>query len=122
MNKRKLEHYKARLLEERNRILRLLNENEDEIEGTTTTRSAEFEESAKLARDTEYISSLLSKDADILTEIEEALKRIREGTYGYCIDTGKPIPESRLEVMPWAPRCLEAQQAYEHRRRMGGDV
>ena len=98
--------------------MRALNITEDEFEGTAA-RPAEFEESSKLDRDKEYISGLLSKNTDILTEIEEALKRIEEGTYGYCIDTGKEIPEARLEAMPWTPRCLEAQAAYELRRRIG---
>ena len=119
MDKKKLEHYKNRLLQERERILRSLNRNEVEFEGTTTTRSAEFEESSKLDRDKEYISGLLSMDTDVLTEIEDALKRIREGTFGYCIDTGKEIPEPRLEAMPWTPRCREAQEAYERRRAVG---
>ncbi len=119
MEKKKLESYKNRLLQERERISRSLNRNEVEFEGTTTTRSAEFEESSKLDRDKEYISGLLSMDTDVLTDIEDALKRIREGTYGLCIDTGKEIPESRLEAMPWAPRCREAQESYERRRAAG---
>ncbi len=121
MDKKKLEYYKSRLLQERERILRALNQNEDDFEGSTMTRSAEFEESAKLDRDREYISGLLTKDTDVLSEIEDALKRIKEGTYGYCIDTGKEIPESRLEAMPWTPRCREAQEAYERRRGAGDD-
>ena len=119
MDKKKLDYYKSRLLEQRARILHTMNKNEAEFEGVTTTRSAEFEESSKLDRDTEYISGLLSKDTDILTEIEDALKRINEGTYGNCIDTGKEIPEARLEAMPWTPRCLEAQAAYERRKVVG---
>lgn len=119
MDKKKLEYYKSRLLQERERIMLALNQNEVEFEGTTTTRSAEFEESSRIDRDKEYISGLLSKDTDILTDIEEALKRIAEGTYGRCVDTGKDIPEPRLEAMPWTPRCREAQEAYERRRRAG---
>lgn len=119
MDKKKLEHYKSRLFQERDRILRALNQNEDDFEGSTTSRSAEFEESAKLDRDREYISGLLTKDTDILSEIEDALKRIKEGTYGYCIDTGKEIPEPRLEAMPWTPRTRDAQAAYERRRSVG---
>lgn len=119
MDKKKLEYYKSRLLQERERIMRALNQNEVEFEGTTTTRSAEFEESSRIDRDKEYISGLLSKDTDILTDIEDALKRIAEGTYGHCVDTGKEIPEPRLDAMPWTPRCREAQEAYERRRRAG---
>ena len=119
MDKRKLNYYKSRLLEERARILNDLNLNEDEFEGGGSSRSAEFEESAKMDRDKEYISGVLSKEAEILNEIEDALKRIEVGTYGKCVDTGKDIPEPRLEFMPWASRCLEAQQVYERKRRAG---
>ncbi|MEK7729866.1 MAG: TraR/DksA C4-type zinc finger protein [candidate division KSB1 bacterium] len=121
MDKKKLESYKTRLLQERERIMRALNQNEVEFEGTTTSRSAEFEEASRVDRDKEYISSLLSKDTDILTDIEDALKRIDEGTFGRCIDTGKDIPEPRLDAMPWTPRCREAQEAYEIRRRVGDE-
>ena len=116
MDKRKLKHFKQRLLDERTRILRDLNQNEDEFE-SDASRSAEFEETAKVDRDKEYISGILSNEADILTEIEEALKRIENGTYGICIDSGQEIPEARLDFMPWAPRCREAQEAYERKRR-----
>jgi RNA polymerase-binding transcription factor DksA len=119
MDAKKIKHYKNRLLEERARILASLNQNEDEFEGSTTSRSAEFEESSKMDRDKEYISGLLTMDTDVLAEIEDALKRIREGTYGKCVDTGQDIPEARLEAMPWAARTVDAQQAYELRRQAG---
>ncbi len=119
MDAKKIKHYKNRLLEERARILASLNYNEDEFEGSTTSRSAEFEESSKLDRDKEYISGLLTMDTDVLAEIEDALKRIREGSYGKCVDTGQDIPEARLEAMPWAARTVDAQQAYELRRQAG---
>ena len=119
MDAKKIKHYKTRLLEERARILASLNKNEDEFEGATTSRSAEFEEAAKIDRDKEYISGLLTMDTDVLAEIEDALKRIRDGTYGKCVDTGKDIPEARLEANPWAARTVDAQQAYELRRQFG---
>lgn len=119
MDAKKLKYFKNRLLEERARILASLTHNEDEFEGATTSRSAEFEEAAKIDRDKEYISGLLTMDTDILAEIDDALKRIREGTFGKCVDTGKDIPEARLEAMPWAARTVDAQQAYELRRQSG---
>jgi len=119
MDAKKLKYFKNRLLEERARITASLNHNEDEFEGSTTARSAEFEEASKIDRDREYISGLLTMDTDILAEIDDALKRIREGTYGKCVDTGQDIPEARLEAMPWAARTVAAQEAYELRKDMG---
>jgi DnaK suppressor protein len=48
-------------------------------------------------------------------EIEAALKRIDDGTYGFCVDCGKPIPDERLEARPEAARCLEDQARLEQR-------
>jgi len=46
----------------------------------------------------------------------EALKRVDEGTYGRCVDCGKPVPEGRLEARPEAARCVECQGRRERRR------
>ena len=52
-----------------------------------------------------------------LGEIEKALQKIEEGTYGVCDDTGKEIPKGRLEAVPEANRTVEAQQRFESERR-----
>jgi DnaK suppressor protein len=52
-----------------------------------------------------------------LKDVDRALEKIEEGTYGICDDTGEPIPKGRLEAMPEAIRTVEAQQRYERERR-----
>ena len=52
-----------------------------------------------------------------LAEVDRALQKIEEGTYGICDDTGEPIPRGRLEAVPEAIRTVEAQQRYERERR-----
>lgn len=52
-----------------------------------------------------------------LGEIERALEKIEEGTYGVCDDTGEEIPKGRLEAVPEAVRTVEAQQRFERERR-----
>jgi DnaK suppressor protein len=47
------------------------------------------------------------------TEVAEALGRVDEGTYGTCIDCGKPIPEGRLEARPEAARCVACQAKHD---------
>jgi RNA polymerase-binding transcription factor DksA len=62
-------------------------------------------------RDLAY--SLLSLEQNALAEIDAALQRIRDGTYGVCEITGKPIPRQRLEAIPWARCTVEAQSELE---------
>ncbi|MFM1768540.1 MAG: ral stress protein [Verrucomicrobiota bacterium] len=63
--------------------------------------------------DRDFALSLLSSDQDAVYEIEEALKRIEKDTYGVCELTGKPIPEARLEAIPWTRFTVEAQAQLE---------
>jgi DnaK suppressor protein len=59
--------------------------------------------------------------AERLTEeleaVERAERRLAEGTYGLSVESGEPIPDGRLEVIPWAERTAEEQSRYE---RLGG--
>ena len=52
-----------------------------------------------------------------LQNVERALQKIKEGTYGVCEDTGEPIPKGRLEAVPEAIYTVEAQQRHERERR-----
>lgn len=74
--------------------------------------------------DRDFALSLLSSDQDAVYEIEEALKRIEKKTYGVCELTGKPIPKSRLEAIPWTRFTVQAQAQLERegalrQRRLG---
>ncbi len=59
--------------------------------------------------------SLLVNEQALLTEVLRALKRIEEGRYGFCVTCGNPIPEKRLEAIPWAARDIKCEQALEQR-------
>ena len=74
--------------------------------------------------DRDFALSLLSSDQDAIYEIEEALKRIEKNTYGICELTGKAIPRSRLEAIPWTRFTVQAQGQLERdgalrQRRLG---
>ena len=65
--------------------------------------------------ETQQEQSLLVNEQALLTEVQSALKRIENGTYGKCIDCGQPIPEKRLEAIPWAARCVKDEERLEER-------
>jgi len=69
------------------------------------------------AYDKDFALSLLSQEQDALYEIEEALKRIDNGTYGVCEMSSKPIPHPRLEALPFARFTVECQTEIEKGRR-----
>ena len=49
----------------------------------------------------------------LLREVEGALERLREGTYGTCLDCGMPMSRKRLEAVPWARHCITCQEKQE---------
>ena len=65
------------------------------------------------AYDRDFALSLLAQEQDALYEIEEALKRIINGTYGVCEACNKRIPQARLEALPFARLTIDCQQIYE---------
>ena len=65
------------------------------------------------AYDRDFALSLLSQEQDALYEIDQALKRIELGTYGICEMSGKPIPHTRLEAIPFARFTVECQWQLE---------
>ena len=75
----------------------------------------DFEDKAVDFSELQKAQSLLVNEQALLTEVLGALKRIDEGTYGMCVACGNPIPEKRLEAIPWASRDVKCEQALEQR-------
>jgi DnaK suppressor protein len=69
--------------------------------------------------ETQKEQSLLVNQQALLTEVIRALERIEQGTYGICVDCGRPIPEKRLEAIPWAARDVQCEEQLEQRNLSG---
>lgn len=100
-----LEHYRRRLIEERERLDRQLGEidRERQAEGPIDTLSGDA------GQDTARVGAEMSMESDLkasLTEVDAALRRIEDGTYGYDEDTGEPIDPDRLDAIPTARRNI----------------
>ncbi len=63
--------------------------------------------------DRDFALSLVSSEQEALNEIEEAILRIKDGSYGICEVTGKPIPAARLTAVPFARFSVDGQAEYE---------
>jgi len=61
----------------------------------------------------EFTLGLLESERSLLKEIDEALTRIKQGTFGVCVGTGKPISIARLRARPWAKYCIEYARMIE---------
>jgi len=113
-----------RLLELRDQLMRQMNGLAKESAQEMAGYSLHMADSGTDNFDRDFALSLLSSDQDAIYEIEEALKRIEKNTYGICELTGKPIPKSRLEAIPWTRFTVQAQAQLERegalrQRRLG---
>ena len=113
-----------RLLELREQLIRQMNGLAKESAQEMAGYSLHMADSGTDNFDRDFALSLLSSDQDAIYEIEEALKRIQKNTYGICELTGKQIPRSRLEAIPWTRFTVQAQAQLERdgalrQRRLG---
>ncbi len=116
--------YHRHLLELRERLLHQMSGLAKESAEEMASYSLHMADSGTDNFDRDFALSLLSSDQDAIYEIEEALKRIEKNTYGICELTGKTIPATRLEAIPWTRFTVEAQSQLERegalrQRRLG---
>jgi len=111
--KSKLEEWKAEILKESKSTIATLQDQSDKMPDQADRASSETDRSIELrARD---------RQRKLITKIDSALKRIEEGTYGYCEDTGEPIGLKRLDARPIATLSIEAQERHERREKVYRD-
>lgn len=119
MNQDKLNYFKRQLLEEKESTLNTLdrmNENEpnDSLQEYYDELSIYDNHPADIASETfemEMNFNLKNNVVLHLKEIEDALEKIEEGTYGKCITCGKDIPEERLDILPTAAQCINCERS-----------
>ncbi len=106
----KLKDWKNELLKESSQTLTNMQKEENTAKPDITDRaSEEIERSFELrTRD---------RERKLINKIESALRRIKEGSYGYCEETGEPIGIKRLEARPVATLSLEAQEIHEKKEK-----
>ena len=103
--RQKLEKWKNELLKESSQTLNNL-QTENEAKPDMTDRASE-----EIDRNFELRTR--DRESKLINKIDAALRRIEDGTYGYCEETGEPIGLKRLEARPVATLSLEAQEMHE---------
>ena len=81
--------------------------------GSTVQGVLDAAESSEADIQDEIEFALIQMKAETLNRIDEALRRLEEGTYGYCFECGEEINEKRLRALPFAVRCKDCEQARE---------
>jgi DnaK suppressor protein len=120
MNKEQLEHFKNIL----NGWKRDLMMEVDRTVSHMKDEAANFPDpNDRATQEEEFSLELRTRDRErkLIRKIDEAIKRVEDGSYGYCLETGEEIGVKRLEARPVATLTIEAQERRERRERQYGD-
>ena len=118
-----VERFRTSLLDERRRVeqaIEYLHQEtpgslEDETEEIFATNDNHLVDAAAGTLDREIDYTLEENSEQVLGEIDAALKRIENGTYGICTNCGQSIAAERLEAVPWATLCIDCKRKEEGR-------
>lgn len=120
MSPSQLEYFRQKLINWRTE---LVEESKQTIDNLREEVRDVGDDAERATRETENSLELRTRDRyrKLISKIDKALKRIEDGAYGYCEETGEEIGVERLEARPIATLCLDAQERWEHRQKLMGD-
>ena len=113
MTKKQMDVYKKRLLDKKREVTDAYNKNKNYGRLTEDEGTQDLADKASSAYTKEFLYSLSNTDREALQQVDEALQRIRKGTYGVCVECGEDLNKKRLEAVPWAGHCLSCQGKVE---------
>jgi len=120
MNSTQLGYFKQKLLDWKDEILRESRETVSHLQKETENHP---DLADRASSETDRSLELRTRDRQrkLIFKIDEALRRVDDGSYGYCEETGEPIGLARLDARPIATLSLEAQERHERRERVHRD-
>ena len=120
MSERQREYFRRKLLTWKEDILR---ESRQTIENLQSDTQQHSDLADRASSETERSLELRTRDRQrkLISKIDAALRRIEDGSYGFCEETGEPITIRRLEARPIATLSLEAQERHERREKVYRD-
>jgi DnaK suppressor protein len=121
MNPMQVEYFRQKLLRWR---IELLEESNETLAHLQEESLSEPDIADRASLETDRALELRTRDRErkLIAKIDEALKRIEDGTYGYCEETAEPIALRRLEARPIATLSIEAQERHERMERTHRDA
>lgn len=120
MNERMRDYFRAKLVAWRNDILREARETLDHLQADSSNHP---DIADRASSETDRSIELRARDRQrkLINKIDQALKRIDDGSYGFCEETGEAISVKRLDARPIATLSLEAQERHERREKVYRD-
>jgi DnaK suppressor protein len=113
MDQKKLKFFKERLESRKQEILLAYNRNKGYGKEADAEGSQDIADKAANSYTKEFLFSLSSSEREMLQDVDEALSRIDDRSFGYCVVCEEEMDKKRLEAVPWAKRCIDCQEKQE---------
>jgi DnaK suppressor protein len=113
MDKKKAESYKKRLLAKQEELLRLVSKSEADGRQVDEEVTQDIADKAANSYTKEFLFHQSDDNRRILQLVNEALERLKNGSYGLCVACQEEVQVKRLEAVPWARHCIECQEKQE---------
>jgi DnaK suppressor protein len=113
MDKKRVEFYKKKLLTRREELIKSIARTEEEGRTADDDPTVDLADKAANSYTKEFLFGQTNTDRSLLALIDEALRRIKQDTYGSCANCEAEMQQKRLEAVPWARHCFTCQEKQE---------
>src|SRR6266481_3554056 len=113
MDKKKLDSFRKKLEERQQALRKTVSRTEEDGRVADQDSAQDIADRAANSYTKEFLFSVSNNERQLLNMVETALQRIREGTFGECVNCGNEINAKRLEAVPWTRYCIECQEKLE---------
>jgi DnaK suppressor protein len=113
VTKKETEKYRRALVEKKDSLSQEMLKNKDAGQENSEENTQDIADKASSSYTKEFLFSLSDSERLLVQQIEQALARIDDGNYGLCTNCGNPIPEKRLDAVPWTPYCVDCMELSE---------
>lgn len=113
MDKKRIEHYKKKLVARREELLRAITRTQQEGRQADEDSTVDLADKAANSYTKEFLFGQTSSDRALLQLVDDALARIKNNTFGQCISCQEDLQQKRLDAVPWTRYCISCQEKKE---------
>ncbi len=113
MDKKRLDYYKKKLQTRREELLRVIARTEQEGREADEDPTVDLADKAANSYTKEFLFGQTHNDRALLQLVDDALRRIKEESFGQCVSCEQELQQKRLEAVPWTRYCINCQEKQE---------
>jgi len=114
MDKKKVDSFRKRLLTKQEELLRVVTKSEQDGRAADEEATQDIADKAANSYTKEFLFHQSDENRRLLQLVNEAIERLKDGSFGLCVACQGEVQQKRLEAVPWARHCIECQEKQDH--------